>query len=602
MSRSPASTFKWLQRALIQLPFLPRALGLVREAAGAWVWLWLGLLLAQGLLPLAPVLLTKALVDALVAGAGLRSLWLLVGLLGLTLLAAQALESLTQWVRSLQSERVQDHVLGLIQAQAQRLDLAFLETQEYYDKLHRARVDALTRPVLLLENLGALARNGLTLMVMAGLLLRFAPWLPLLLVGSMLPALWVVGRNALRQHAWRQHSTPTERKARYLDWILTQRETAMELRLFDLGGHYRAAFQALRARLRREQAVLAGQQMRGELLAGAVAVSGIVLGLAWMVARTLAARASLGDLALFAQVFFQGQRLLHTLLSQAGEIYRNLLFLENLFEFLDLQPQLTDPASPLPLSTKAALSLSFEDLRFRYPGSERWALDGFSLELPAGSVVAVVGDNGAGKSTLIKLLCRFYDPEQGQVRVGGRDLRELAQDELRRHITVLFQDPVHYHATAAENIAQSDLGALENPGRIRTAAKEAGADQPIMRLPKHYDTVLGRWFGGAELSGGEWQRVALARAFLSPAPILVLDEPTSAMDSWAEADWLDRFRKLAAGRTVLLITHRFTTAMRADCIHVMAEGRVIESGTHAELLARKGRYAQSWRRQMEPDD
>jgi ATP-binding cassette subfamily B protein len=574
----------------------------VREAAGAWVWLWLGLLLAQGLLPLAPVLLTKALVDALVAGAGLRSLGLLVGLLGFALLATQALESLTQWVRSLQSERVQDHVLGLIQAQAQRLDLAFLETPEYYDQLHRARVDALTRPVLLLENLGALARNGLTLVVMAGLLLRFAPWLPLLLVGSMLPALCVVGRNALRQHAWRQRSTPLERKARYLDWILTQREAAMELRLFDLGGHYRTAFQALRARLRGEQLTLASQQMRGELLAGAVAVTGSVLGLAWMVGRTQAARASLGDLALFAQVFFQGQRLLHTLLSQAGEIYRNLLFLENLFEFLDLQPQLTDPASPLPLATKAAPSLRFEDLRFRYPGSERWALDGFSLVLPAGSVVAVVGDNGAGKSTLIKLLCRFYDPEQGQVRVDGRDLRELAQDDLRRHITVLFQDPVHYHATAAENIAQSDLGGLEDLGRIRTAAKEAGADQPIMRLPKDYETVLGRWFGGAELSGGEWQRVALARAFLSPAPILVLDEPTSSMDSWAEADWLDRFRKLAAGRTVLLITHRFTTAMRADCIHVMADGRVIESGTHAELLARDGRYAQSWRRQMMPDD
>jgi ATP-binding cassette subfamily B protein len=225
-------------------------------------------------------------------------------------------------------------------------------------------------------------------------------------------------------------------------------------------------------------------------------------------------------------------------------------------------------------------------------------LDNFSLDIPAGGIVALVGDNGAGKSTLIKLLCRFYDPDKGRITVDDLDVKELDIEAWRRRITVLFQEPVHYHATAAENIAQGDLAATPERAVIEQAARDSGAHSPIMKLPEGYETLLGRWFGGADLSVGEWQRLALARAFLRRADIIVLDEPTSAMDSWAEADWLARFRNLAAGRTVLIITHRFTTAMHADVIHVMAAGRIIESGTHAELLQRGGRYGQSWHQQM----
>jgi len=234
-----------------------------------------------------------------------------------------------------------------------------------------------------------------------------------------------------------------------------------------------------------------------------------------------------------------------------------------------------------------------ERVRFRYPGSVRPVLEDFDLEIPAGRIVAVVGSNGAGKSTLIKLLCRFYDPETGRVALDGVDLREFKIEELRSRIAVLFQQPVHYNDTVRENIAYGDLHAPVDS--LEIAAQAAGAEEIIARLPQGYDSMLGRWFAdGTELSLGEWQRIALARAFLRRAPILILDEPTSAMDPWAEADWLARFRKLAAGRTVLMITHRFSTAMFADVIHVMSEGHIVESGTHEQLLEAGGRYAQAW--------
>jgi ATP-binding cassette subfamily B protein len=296
-----------------------------------------------------------------------------------------------------------------------------------------------------------------------------------------------------------------------------------------------------------------------------------------------------------------GQRLVHDLLGNVGQIYSNVLFLGNLFAFLDLKSSVQDPPHPRPAPATGGkgIGVCFRDVTFRYPGSERVALRDLRLEIPAGRIAALVGANGAGKSTLLKLLCRFYDPQAGAVELGGIDLRELRLQELRALITVLYQEPVHYEATVAENIAVGG-GAAVSRADIESAARAAGADALIGRLPKGYDTQLGRWFsGGVELSVGEWQRIALARAFLRRAPVMILDEPTSAMDSWAEADWLQRFRSLAAGRTVLMVTHRFTTAMQADVIHVVDDGRVVQSGSHAELLRQEGAYARSWQMQMQ---
>jgi ATP-binding cassette subfamily B protein len=589
---------KHFRELIHQLPAGWRALRLVWQAAHLWTVLWAALLVAQGVVPAAQALLLRLLINhlagaaearplALAPAAGIAALWLLSLLLSSTL----------SWVRTEQNERVQDQVYRLIHEHALRLDLAFFDRQESYDQLHRARVDAASQPLALLESLGSLVQNGLGFALLAAILLRYASWMPLLLLATCFPGLMLVARHILREHQWNQQHTSTERRVRYLDYMLTDRATAAEMRLFALGPYHRRAFEQVRFILRTGKLRLHRQGAAVELLAGTLAWMGSLFGLGWMLMRTLRGAAGLGDLLLCFQVFQLSQLQLRALLEGAGRIYRSLLFVENLEEFLNLRPALLPGhAEPAPLATRQ--SIRFEQVSFTYPGGTHPALQNFDLEIPAGQVAAIVGPNGAGKSTLIKLLCRFYDPTQGRILLDGVDLRTLNPDALHRQLAVLFQDPVHYHATVAENIGFGQVEALSDRVRLTKAIQAAGAQEPVERLPQGLDSMLGKFFGGQELSGGEWQRIALARAFFRHAPLVILDEPTSAMDSWAEQDWLRRFRTLTAGKTGLMITHRFTTAMHADVIHVLDHGLVIESGTHAELVALGGVYATSWAQQM----
>jgi ATP-binding cassette, subfamily B, bacterial len=591
-----------MRGAAAQLPYLPRAMALVWASARRWTVAWASLLVVQGALPVANVFIIKLLVDRLVLAHGpdaarreAPAVLLLVALTAGLVLLSESLRSVMGWVRAAQSELVQDHIARLIHGQSVAVDFAFYEAPDYFDKLHRARYESSHRPVALLENLGGLLQNSITLAGMLAVLVVSNAWLAVVLLTSALPGLYVTLGHALRQHHWRRRVTADERRSWYYDWLLTGSEAAAELRLFDLGGHFRSAYQVVRGRLRAERLDHVRRQAVAEVAAGAVSLLMVTAALLWVVWQTLGGAVTLGGLVLFYQAVWQCQRATRAALENVAQVYTNSLFLGDLFEFLALGPEVCDPLRPVSPPRELEQGISFKRVTFSYPGSGREALRGFDLDIPAGQFTAVVGMNGAGKSTLVKLLCRLYDPDSGSIEFDGIDLRDMPVAEVRRMVSVLFQEPLHYSATAGENIAVGSKGDEIDVTAVRVAARSAGADECVGRLPDGYDNLLGKWFeGGAELSVGEWQRVALARAFLRRAPVIILDEPTSAMDPWAEAHWLARFRHLAAGRTAVVITHRFTTAMHADVIHVMDGGRIVESGSHDELVEAGGLYSQSW--------
>jgi ATP-binding cassette subfamily B protein len=617
-------------RLVREFRHLPATLALVRQAAGGWTFAWAALLLAQGFLPLLVVLLSRRVVDQLLASIQSRNLeptLIAAALLAGVLLLAELLSAAASHVRTTQAELVQDHIYNLVHDKSVRADLAFSDSADFHDHLHRARSEATYRPIQLLENLGSALQSAFTLAGFTVILASYAWWLPLVFLAGAVPALAVLMRSSLLFHQWRRQSTASERRTWYLDWLLTATETAAEIRLFELGGRFSGEFRELRSGLREKRLAFSARQARDRLVAALLSfVAAGAIG-AWILLQALSGRLTPGDLVLFYQALQQGLRLVHSLLGNAAEIYASMLFLGNLFEFLGLRSTVTTPPDPHPVPLSLSTGIVFRNVSFAYPGNHGGAagvdenttphplqprteraghhdifrtsgsrvLESFNLTLTAGRLTAVVGANGAGKSTLIKLLCRFYDPLSGTIEIDGIDLRNFSPDALRRGITALLQDPAHFQDTFARNIAFGDVRFPLDDQRVRQAAQAAAASSIAESLPLGFDTPLGRAFeSGHELSAGQWQRLALARAFYRQAPILILDEPTSAMDPWAEADWLTRFRTLAAGQTALLITHRFTAARHADTIHVLEAGQIVESGTHAELLSRKGRYATGW--------
>ena len=601
-SRKPHK-FPSVREMTRHLGYLPKVLQLVWQVCKGWFLLWLLCLFVLGFAPGLIAVLTRNLINTLAEGLtrSQYDLPLLLqqgGLFLLVFIANEVFTRLLTWSRLNQSERIRDHLTFLVHQQSIRLDMYYYDSPRYYDLLHRARVDAIDRPITILENLGNLVRYAITYLSLAGILAAYAFWLPLVIVAAALPSFFIIFYHTRKNYEWKRKNTSNERLQNYFDWIISLRDAAEELRLFNLGNYFQTSYRDLRTRLRGEFLLLQRNKLFGELFSVflSLAVTGVVM--VWVLLQMLGGKAGFGDLALFYQVFNQGQVIVRSSMSAASDFFGNLMFLQNLFEFLELEPKISQSSAMRTRKTAEKITYEFSAVDFSYPDSDKLVLKNFNLIIPASRITAIVGENGAGKSTLIKLMCRFYDPTAGRISINGTDICEYSPEQIYTLTSVLFQTPVRYHTTAYDNIHFGNLDLSGDEDEIKIAAQLAGSHDVIERLPQGYQTILGKWFGGAELSSGEWQRLALARAFLRKSPVIILDEPTSALDSWAEMDWFQRFRQLAEGRTSVIITHRFTTAMQADIIHVMKAGKIVESGNHESLLAQDGLYAMSWRAQM----
>lgn len=594
-----------------------RGLAMVWEAAPGLTALWVALMVLQGLVPPAVVYVTKWLVDgvneAIGRGLSVETVELAVypaAAMVALLLLRQGLSSGTSYVSTAHSEYVTDRVKAAIHQKAARVEYSFFESNEDQNLLQDAHAQASSRALGLLGNVGGLVQAAVSFLAIAGILAAYAWWIPFALFASAAPALAVLVRHNQRYRAWYDGSMTDRRTAMYLDFMLVRPEYAAETRVYGFGPWVADSYQALRRDLREGRLRLLRRQTLAQLAAGLLALVGIGAVMGWMVFRALNGLATVGDLALFYQALTQGQSSTGTLLGGVGNAYSNALFLEGVFKFLDLETEAHPDAhgggtrpddGTRPAARRQEAGVRFEDVTFTYPGASRPALRGLDLVAPAGKITAVVGANGAGKSTLVKLLCRFYDPDEGHVEIGGADVRSIDRASLHGTVGVMFQHPVRHQGSVWTNVRLSDLHASDEA--VREAVRAACAEDLVERLPNGYDSVLGQLFyEGAELSGGEWQRIALARAYLRPSPVLVLDEPTSAMDSWSESEWFRRLRALSQRRSTIVITHRFSVAMQADLIHVMDAGRVVESGTHWELVEAGGFYAASWSEQTAGSD
>ena len=593
---SPKSSSSAWRERVQALKNVPPVLGILWQSGPAVVTWGIILRIVVAALPSAIAIVAAWIlygVQLVFSHKGLRPhFWWMVGLEAVLNVTAGLISRAVDYSDSLLADRYTHYVSVRVMRQAAELDLTTYEDPVFYDRLERARVQATDR-LAMIQQMGRLMQQGLTTLIWTSILLYYSPWLVLLLAFGVLPTFLGETHFAFLGYAKNFRQTPAKRQMDYLRQVAGSREGAKELKLFNLSDYLTNRFTKLSLDIYQENVALSRKKLVAGGLLGVIATLGYYGAYVFVIWRAVTGSIdNIGTFALLTNSIIQASSNLQQVFSTASGIADQALFLTDLLAFFEMKPTVNANPEGALIPRPIRRGFEFRNVSFAYPGTTRRVLSNFNFTLEPGERIALIGENGQGKTTVVKLITRLYDPTEGQILLDGVDLREYKLEDLHHEIGVIFQDFMRYEMTARENISVGRVESEHSQVDIETAAHKSLAESVIAKLPGGYDQMLGRRFEtGVELSGGEWQRVALARAYLRDAQLLVLDEPTAALDAKSELEVFERFAELTTGKMALLISHRFSTVRMADRIVVLEGGRLVEEGTHPQLIALGGRYA-----------